>query len=105
MLRKWAQTAPKWEGYNKVDFRVIWEDGEIYEGRYDLVRQDMTKANLAQHMREFCSFHGGLWCPSHVKQEVYEEFLERQEQDPDAPKRMDFVRFVEEYVPGEDDDD
>jgi hypothetical protein len=99
VLRNWAQTAPKWEGYHKVDFRVIWEDGEIYEGRYDLVRQDMTQANLAQHMHEFCSFHGGLWCPSHMKKEVYEQFIERQEQNPDAPKPMEFARFVEKYIP------
>jgi len=99
ILRKWARTAPKWEGYNKVDFRVIWEDGEIYEGRYDLVHQDTTRADLAGHMKDFCSFHGGLWCPPHMKKKVYEEFMERQEQDPDAPKRMEFVRFLEKYVP------
>lgn len=99
VLRKWAQTAPKWEGRNKVDFRVIWEDGRIYEGVYDLVRQDMAQANLAQHMHEFCSFHGGLWCPSHMKREVYEEFIERQQKDPSAPKREEFIEFVEKYVP------
>lgn len=98
VLRKWAETAPKGGGYDKVDFKITWEDGETYKGRYDLVREDETKADLARHMKEFCSFHGGLWCPPHMKNEVYEEFIERQENDPHAPKRMEFVRFMEKYA-------
>lgn len=97
VLRKWAETAPKGGGYDKVDFKVTWEDGETYEGRYDLVREDTSKASLEKHMREFCSFHGGLWCPPHMKRQAYDEFIERQERDPDMPKRMEFLRFLEKY--------
>lgn len=98
ILRRWAQTAPDKGGYDKVDFKVTWDDGETYEGRYDLVREDTTKADLARHMKEFCSFHGGLWCPPHMKKEVYKEFIERQEKDPEGPKRMEFVRLMEKYA-------
>jgi hypothetical protein len=98
VLRDWAGTAPEGGGYDKVDFKVTWEDGETYEGRYDLVRDDTSKASLATHMREFCSFHGGLWCPSHMERQVYDEFIERQEHDPHMPKRMEFVRLLEKYA-------
>lgn len=98
VLRKWARTAPEGGGYNKVDFKVTWEDGETYAGRYDLVRADTTKASLSTHMKEFCSFHGGLWCPPHMKRQIYDEFIERQERDPEAPKRMEFVKFIKKYI-------
>lgn len=98
VLREWARTAPEKAGCHKVDFKVTWQDGETYEGRYDLVRADTSKASLATHMREFCSFHGGLWCPSHMPREQYEEFIEQQERVPGGPKRMEFVRLLERYA-------
>jgi len=98
VLRKWAETAPKGGGYNKVDFKVTWKDGETYEGRYDLVREDMLKASLSTHIREFCSFHGGLWCPSHLKRAEYDKYIERQEITPGMPKKAEFLKFLEEYA-------
>lgn len=39
ILNRWAQTAPtQGNGYDKCDFSIIWHDGEIYNGRYDINR-------------------------------------------------------------------
>lgn len=32
VLKKWARTAPDDRSYNKVDFKVTWQDEETYEG-------------------------------------------------------------------------
>lgn len=98
ILRKMAHTAPSDGSYNKTDFKIEWQDGETYEGRYDLKRQDESRANLlGSHVQEFLSFHGGLWCPPHLSREDYEDYLERMERQKDAPKRMDYIRFLEKY--------
>ena len=34
---KWGHTAPEiGNGYHKCDFKVVWQNGEHYEGRFDL---------------------------------------------------------------------
>jgi hypothetical protein len=33
-----------------------------------------------------------------MSREKYEEFIERQEYDPSALKRMDFTKFLEKYA-------
>tara|TARA_B100001758_G_C18248820_1_gene524690 strand:+ start:433 stop:897 length:465 start_codon:yes stop_codon:yes gene_type:complete len=35
-LFKWGKTAPKNGGYDKTDFRVTWDNGFSYEGRFDM---------------------------------------------------------------------
>lgn len=35
MMREWGETAPK-RGYDKVDFKVYWDTGHSYEGRFDM---------------------------------------------------------------------
>ena len=59
-LATWALTAPKsGKGYNKIDFKVTWEDGETYEGRYDLnqeVEDDEKGQDLARHIRHHLYF-------------------------------------------------
>jgi len=37
VLFGWGLSAPKNMGYDKVDFSVIWSDGFVYRGRFDLV--------------------------------------------------------------------
>lgn len=94
VLKKWARTAPDDRSYNKVDFKVTWQDEETY----DLVKKDEVRANLlGSHIQEFLLFHGGLWCPPHLTREDYEDYLERMERQKDTPKRMDYVRFLDKY--------
>lgn len=57
-LAQWAQTAPEpGQGYNKVDFEVVWADGESYSGRYDMNRwgedSERDGHDLARHIRQF----------------------------------------------------
>lgn len=35
VLEEWGQTAPK-KAYDKVDFKVYWETGHSYGGRFDM---------------------------------------------------------------------
>ena len=35
-FRKWGYSAPKEGGYDKCDFEVGWEGGEVYNGRFDM---------------------------------------------------------------------
>lgn len=70
---EWAITAPT-RGYNKIDFKVMWLDGQIYEGTYSLKRKDAMSANLGEHIHSFLMFH--LEKPSHLSEENYQEIME-----------------------------
>ncbi len=77
-----AKTAPGPRGgYDKTAFRVTWEDGETYEGRYDLHHVQCRQENpnglidLGDHVRGFLEFYAGLRKPSHMKQEDYEHCI------------------------------
>lgn len=75
-LAQWARTAPK-SGYDKVDFEVEWANGQVYEGVYELQREDTLKANLlGSYMQHFLAFHAGIFCPQHLSREKYVEHLE-----------------------------
>jgi hypothetical protein len=34
----WGQSAPEGGGYDKCDFKVVWDNGESYDGRFDMQR-------------------------------------------------------------------
>ncbi len=70
-----ASSAPEHGGYDKVDFKVTFEDEETYTGRYDLKRDHTTTGDLGDHMRSFVRFYTGRSCPAHMTPEQYEEFI------------------------------
>jgi hypothetical protein len=80
-LRAWARTTPEGGGYDKCDFWVTWSDGETYEGRYDLVRDDTVKASLGGQMVSFLRFYAGTRCPEHLTEVEYRAFLKRSDVD------------------------
>lgn len=95
ILQRWARTAPE-RGYDKCDFRVTYEDGETYSGRFDLQRRHSTGLELLErHMRDHLQFCSGAWCPAHMGREEYEQFLERR---PDV--RESARQFLESYQIG-----
>jgi hypothetical protein len=95
LLRRWAETAPSGGGYHKTDFRVLFEDGETYEGRYDLTREDATRADLRGHMRDHVRFVAGLW-RSHLSEDEYRGLLRQYEQtEPGISARH--REFLERY--------
>lgn len=87
ILSRWAATAPDTGGYDKCDFEVEYEDGETYDGRYDLVREDTTRFNkLGEHIRRFQEFCAGLYRPDHLSEEQYAAALRRQGGPSEAAK-------------------
>lgn len=80
VLTKMGHTAPT-SGYDKTDFRITWEDGEVYKGRYDLHRIGMRQENpngcidLADHVQSFVLFLSGTRRPSHMDDDQYEKCL------------------------------
>lgn len=62
ILRSWAKTAPgPGQGYDKCDFTVTWQDGETYNGRYDLEGRETETADLAAHVMAHARFMAGQW--------------------------------------------
>lgn len=72
ILRTWAATAPAPGAYDKVDFVLVFQDGQTYAGRYDLTRADRFNANLAAHVRRFLE---GLHRCANPAAPAYAEFL------------------------------
>ena len=53
-------TAPKEMGYDKVDFLVTWEDGETYEGRFDMKYEHKLEENmLGRQITDVLLFYAG----------------------------------------------
>lgn len=62
ILQRWGTTAPeKGEGYDKCDFKVTFDDGEEYEGRFDLQSsgRDTDGCNLSEHIVGFLKIFCG----------------------------------------------
>jgi hypothetical protein len=61
IVYRWAQTAPKDGGYDKVDFKVTFTDGEEYEGRLDIKHPTAKDPDLsvAKHIKDFVSYYTG----------------------------------------------
>jgi hypothetical protein len=93
IIKGWATSAPKDGGYDKVDFKVTWDDGEIYEGRYDMVYADSWKANIGDQIRRFLSFYGGAECPYHMEQDKYEKTVAMLERRSGIPREQ-YLEFM-----------
>jgi hypothetical protein len=75
VLRSWSHTAPDGGGYDKCDFIVVFDDGENYRGRFDLVRTD--NLSLAEHVKQFLMFYAGLRKPDHITEDQYKRAMKR----------------------------
>lgn len=93
-----AHTFPANGGYDKHDFEIEWEDGRKYEGRLDC--QSATKSDpdldVALHVKRHLEFYAGLWCPSHMTKEQYEDYLNRMKVE-----RSDAQAFLGHYQIGD----
>lgn len=93
-------------GYNKCDFWLTFEDGETYEGRYDLSQDPQQDAlTLDGHVREFNAFYAGQRRPAHMTERAYEEFMHRMKTDPFHVKDRTVERaaeFLANYQLGDD---
>lgn len=73
LLSRMSRTAPVGGSYDKTGFKVIYSDGNTYEGRLEL-HGDETP-NLQNHMRTYCQFHAGQYCPPHMTEKRYKTYL------------------------------
>lgn len=94
-----AHYGPK-SGYDKTDVVVTFADGHEYGCRLDIQHPDGRNPDhrLAEHIRRFCRFYGGLVAdkdlPSHLTPERYKEFLGFHT----AEEREYFATFLEKYA-------
>lgn len=70
-----AATAPEGGGYDKVDFEILFEDGKVYPGRYDLRHFSEEIPDLKVHVRLQILFYSGQYCPSHLTEDQYQKYL------------------------------
>lgn len=83
----------KWLGYLKIDFVIIFVDGEEYSGRYDLQENGLADGeSLAQHVKNFCSFCCGRFKPKHLIDQEYKTVLENYKDD-----AANFAKFLDNY--------
>lgn len=96
-LKRLAHTLPeKHLGYYKTKFKIDYEDGETYEGRYDLKRHDIIYGDIGRHIRNFCKFYAGKAKPTHITPEQYKLFL----QQTGETIVKEFGRFLDTYQIG-----
>jgi hypothetical protein len=86
VLTKWSKTAPIDGSIDKVDFRISWENGNIYEGTYGLQSNKVVQPNLAKHVIDFIAFHIGLHTPKHLTAIQHKEYLQRSMTEDDTAK-------------------
>jgi hypothetical protein len=99
-LGRWSRTAPgapgkPGGGYDKCDFTVTYEDGEEYEGRYDLRGDEWP--SLENHMAAFLGCYSGRMKPAHMKQADYERFLKYHELEGHCAQ---YAKFMDTYEVG-----
>lgn len=79
VLLAWSATAPSGGSYHKIDFKVLYSDGEEYQGRYDLQHPTVECPNLAAHVDRFVRFHAGQFVesqlPEHMQNGGYAKWL------------------------------
>lgn len=97
VLWRWSHTAPKGGAYNKCDFTVEYEDGEKYEGRYDLHHFEYEAPDLAKHMRRHCGVYAGRLIPGWVKEEDVEQFKAHIRE---VGKQEQYCGFLDRYEIG-----
>jgi hypothetical protein len=98
ILRRWSETAPKTGGYDKCDFDVVFEDGQIYSGRYDLQHWSIEAPDLAKHVRSFISYLSGeppVWLKRPGKERYLKNYYDTVAKD--AAKVAEAKRWLTTY--------
>jgi hypothetical protein len=77
ILYDYSRTAPMSEdGYDKVYFAIVFEDGEEYTGIYELTK-DGSFPNIMKHIYEHCLFVLGKNKPVYMNEGQYKYYLEK----------------------------
>jgi hypothetical protein len=91
-----AHHAPADGCYDKTDFEVTFEDGEVYKGRVDITHEMVGGCDLLGHMRRHCGFHGGRFVPAHMTTASYRACLAAFGED----TRQACSDFLDKYLGG-----
>lgn len=81
------------EGYHKVDFKILFTNGDVYIGCYSLQKDDEFGGSLFAHVRSFCEFYAGLChpLPKHIQsQAAYEEMI--------GESAIAYVKFLDDVL-------
>lgn len=65
------------DGYDKCDFKIEFEDGTVYDGRYDAEGMRKGGGGLAQHVRQHLEFISGEGRPYHMNDRDYKNCIAR----------------------------
>jgi hypothetical protein len=90
------ETFPKHGGYDKHDFKVEFEDGEIYEGRLDCKHHSCKNNDLdiKEHIASFVLWmsgrHPNPWCGK--------EKYDREMMQESAESKKEFSDFYDKYL-------
>jgi len=78
----WGMTAPDSGGYDKCDFKVAWENGETYEGRFDMKRGGTDgDESFWTSLRRRVEFYACARRPAHFKDAHWKHFCEEAEKE------------------------
>ncbi|BAS31228.1 SNF2-related protein [Dehalococcoides mccartyi] len=91
LLYKWGKTAPMHGGYDKCDFKVNWEDGQTYSGRYDLKHPDDETPDLDGHIYHLSAMYAGRFRPAWMNDRQWQDFLNDSTTKQLGPKYRDFL--------------
>lgn len=69
-----SKTAPS-EGYDKTDFKIVFEDDFSYTGTFDLVHYSVKRPSLFDHVRGHLEFYAGVRKPCWMDEEQYQRCL------------------------------
>lgn len=91
-----SNTFPKNGGYDKHDYKVIFENGEIFEGRLDCKHFSCSDndLNLHKHIKEYCEWCAGLTKFPYCGQEKYEKYLAQYSEE----EKQSYKDFIEKYL-------
>ena len=79
---KWGHSAPDDDCYDKCDFKVVWENGESYEGRYDLQKGGTDgKEYFVQSLKNRVGFYACVRRPSHFNDKDWASHCARAESE------------------------
>jgi hypothetical protein len=94
-LKRQADTFPK-VGYDKHDFKVTFDDGQVYSGRLDckhFTRED-NDLDIHKHILEFCEWNAGIAKNPYCGKEKYEEWMKNSTEE----EKQGYKDFIKKYL-------
>lgn len=84
-------TAPETGGYDKTDFAITFDDGNTYQGTYDLKHFRVDYPNLRKHVVGHLEMIAGYTVPSWMSSSQYDNFMQNNEDQGIAAQCRDFL--------------